>query len=147
MGRGLAGLLALGLLYGCASPGGLRVEGPARPSVSVRQVLVLDYGNHPGAQPPTLWLDEVTAVVELRWSGWGGPQAAATGVLVPAECAEPSCLRAQQPGGVPVRLVLDQPVQRGDTRYYSHAALTQSGSRPDWRVRDYGSVRLPVPAA
>jgi hypothetical protein len=146
MVRGLTGVLALGLLCGCAAPGGLRVEGPARSSVSVRQALVLDYINHPGSRPQTLWLDEVTAVVELRWSEWGGPQAVATGVLVPAECADLSCLGPQQPGRVSVRLVLDQSVQRGDTRYYSHAALVWTGPRPN-SVGDYDSVRLPVPAA
>lgn len=146
MVRRLAGLLALSLLCGCAAPGGLRVEGPARPSVSIRQVLVLDFHHHPGSQPETLWLDEITAVVELRWSGWGGPEAVATGVPVLAECAEPSCLRPEEPDGTPVRVVLDQPVQRGDTRYYSRAALVPSGSQPDW-VSDYDSVPLPVPAA
>lgn len=59
----------------------------ARPSASVRQVLVLDYGNHPGWRPETLWLDATTAVMEgCHWS-------------------------------------LDQLVQRGDARYYSHVGL------------------------
>jgi hypothetical protein len=145
MVRGLTGLLALSLLCGCAPANGLRVEGPARPSVSIRVVLVLDYRSQPGTQPDVLWLDPVTAMVGLRWSEWGGPRAVAEGVVVTAECGDPSCLRPQQPGGLPGRLILDRSVQRGETSYYSRAMITpaEAADFPE----DLRDIRLPVPAA
>ena len=142
-----AGVLVLCLLAGCTSPGGLRVEGPAAPTASVRDTLVLDYAQRPARRPETLWLDEVTALVDLRWSGWDATRAIATGYLVQPYCARAPCLPTAGPDAEPVRLQLDGLVQRGDTRYYSHVSLTPT-ARPDpaGLVSQYASVHLPVPA-
>jgi hypothetical protein len=132
--------LAFVVLLGCAAPGGLRAEGPAPDlSASAHQFLVLDYASRAGQRPRTLWLDEVNVAVGLRWTTWGGARATAEGTLVHAACGQASCLASPPVTGIPVRLVLDALVRRGNVGYYRHVRVT--GAEPDLT-----DVELPVPA-
>lgn len=78
-------------LSGCGGPGGLYVQGAAiRPSAVGGPVYVADVLGQPLRRPTSVGLSDSVGLSGLRWAGWGGGTATATGRLSGDWC-RPGC--------------------------------------------------------
>ncbi|MFD9881564.1 hypothetical protein ACFWZT_08875 [Streptomyces alboflavus] len=118
--------LTAALCGGCAEHGGLYVEGPAlRPSRISGPVYVADALGSPLQKPAVIGLTDDVAMSSLRWKGWGGPTARATGRLSGTWCL-PGCSR--EPYAATLTL---SGVERQDAAAYAYRRATVEPERPE----------------
>ncbi|MGW1075744.1 hypothetical protein [Streptomyces sp. NPDC002537] len=114
----------MGVLCGCAEPGGLKVSGPAQsPSPGTSPVYVSEGAGLPPLRRPEAFTASGTVrLTGLRWESWGGSTAVGTGKVGGSWCL-PSC------GGKPydARVTLGGLIRQDRSAYYSHAAVDVDG--------------------
>ncbi|RLU94641.1 hypothetical protein CTZ27_18170 [Streptomyces griseocarneus] len=134
-------VLTVGLLCGCADPGGLKVSGPAQsPSAGTAPVYVSEgAGLSPLRRPEAFTATGTVRLTGLRWASWGGPTAEGTGKVGGTWCM-PAC------AGKPyeARVTLGGLVRQERSAYYSRAVVDVDGL-PAEQHEELRDLRLHVP--
>ncbi len=137
----LALVVALTAVAGCGEVAPLRVEGAAPQSGATRgPVYAADAMGQPLGRPAHFALTEHASLSSLRWRGWGGPQAVATGRVGGMWCL-PGCASS----GYPATVELSGLEHHERVSYYTRATVRSADLPPD-RARELRDVPLPVPA-
>lgn len=107
------------------------------PAALAAHTYLIGCGRQPVTRPSEVRLtcaDANTALTNVHWTSWGGPEAAATATYVENGCT-PSCA-AGASDRYPARLSVGHVVRKDGTCRYRRIVVTFPGSRPAWVKHD-----------
>ncbi|WDV56155.1 hypothetical protein PV963_40395 [Streptomyces coeruleorubidus] len=136
-------------LTGCGGvDGGVRAEGPAATTIPwTGPVYMADWYGRAWQRPEEVSATLRLSLSELRWQDWGSPRARATGVATDDTCLSGCPDGNENPPNYQVKIVLSDPVRRGDVAFYSQATLTPVHPPAPFWAEGHDSIDLDVPDA
>jgi hypothetical protein len=136
-------------LTGCGGvDGGVRVEGKAATTIPwTGPVYVTDYYGRAWQRPEVFNTSRYVDLDQLRWRDWGSSRAHATGVATDNACVSGCPDGDDNPPSSRVKVVLSDPVRRGEVAFYSHMTLTPVHSPAPFWAEGLDDTDLDVPDA